>query len=170
MKTVKLFAIVVFVPVLTLIGGWFVYQITVTRKVVLRINSKWNAQVVGLGLRDDQSLLGLRYLSFDIDDSPYSRIVVINQNQTYNPMVIYYPNGKVMVQGSCKIKIDGENTYPLIDEIDNVICYKIDGQIGAQVVDGTGTMMTYHPTGEPHWVSTYENYERTSIEKREVSR
>lgn len=137
----------------------------VPRRAVLDINDRWVGVYRGMGITNDDSIFGYRFIAFEIDDLPYSRMVVRNTGETFNPFTITYPNGTPMVTGTCKIEGVGLDAYPLIDEVDSATCYLLNGTVDTTVRDGTGTLTTYHPNGDPHWVSEYIDHNRLSIDR-----
>ncbi len=135
------------------------------KRLKLSISDRYVGVYNGLGITDDNSVLGYRFLEFQIDDSPYSKIVVTNQKRRYNSFSIYYPSGGLMVKGTCGFEGQGANMYPMLDDVCDATCYLPDGSVGTEVKNGTGTLTTYHASGEPHWIATYDRFNRVKIDR-----
>lgn len=132
------------------------------KTVTLPVNDRWTASYTGLGILDTNGPLGYQYREFFVDDTPYRTWVVQNEGKPYNRVTGYYPNGKVCVEGTCMIHGTGFDMYALPDDVGRATCYGLEGEVIAEVVDGTGNVILLYPTGEKQWEMTYRDYVRTS--------
>ena len=86
------------------------------------------------------------------------------KEEGYNPYKAFYSDGSLQQEGECRIKIMGFEyaPYPNWSDLDWAKCYRPDGSLGSEVVDGTGTQTQWMPDGTKVWELELVNHKRVA--------
>ena len=82
----------------------------------------------------------------------------------FNPFVGYYPDGSVREVGTCMVEMVNSGPVmpsPDFHHVDSSQCYRPDGTLGSEVIDGTGIQTVWSPGGIKLWELHLENHVRT---------
>ncbi len=82
----------------------------------------------------------------------------------YNEFVGYYPDGSIREIGTCMVHMTDilpEVPTPDFHDVDSSRCYKPDGTLGSEVVNGTGIQTIWRPDGTKIWELHLEDHVRT---------
>ena len=131
------------------------------REMTVVGNDKWTAKYRGFGLNDGRGMFGKQYFEFAIDDLPYRTWQITYSNGDYGNASCFYPNGKIALEGECRIEFSQHEAYPLIDDLKNATSYYPNGEIAARVIAGSGTAIWFYPDGVKNWECEYESGVRT---------
>lgn len=80
----------------------------------------------------------------------------------------YYPDGQLSIVGQCYMKFQGGGLkIPMPDDTNilSATCYRPDGSVASEVVNGSGIYTYWHPEGYKSIENTFLNCERI-LEKR----
>ncbi len=119
----------------------------------------------GFGFNDGTGIFGKRWyaVTFDPeDDGSHWQFEFIEPG--YNPFKAYYADGTLQQEGECLIEVMGfENgPYPDWHNLRWAKCYRPDGSLGSEVIDGTGIQTQWMPGGTKTWELELLNYQRTA--------
>lgn len=115
-------------------------------KAMLR-NDRHIGYYTGLGLVEDNTLLGYRFLRYTIDDSPHRKFEIRTDGTRYGSIEVRYPNGALAVEGRCAFEGTGQNRYPRTDIFDWGVSYRPDGSVAGVVRNGNGKGYLFYPSG-----------------------
>lgn len=119
----------------------------------------------GFVFPDGTSIFGKQWFAVIWDsksDGSHWRFEYIKEK--YNPYKAYYSDGTLQQEGECLIEIMGfeDGPYPDWHDLRWAKCYKPDGSLGSEVIDGTGTQMIWAQDGTKIWELELVNYQRAS--------
>ena len=117
----------------------------------------------GLGFNDGTGIFAQRWYAVTFDpenDGSHWQVEFIEPG--YNPFKAYYAGGTLQQEGECLIELMGfENgPYPDWHNLRWAKCYKPDGSLGSEIIDGTGTQMIWMQDGTKAWELELVNYQR----------
>lgn len=128
-------------------------------KVMLR-NNQHIGYYTGLGLFDDNTLLGYRFSKYTIDDSPHRQFEIRTDGTQYGLTEARYPNGELALEGRCVLEGRGQNRYPRADLFDWAVSYRPDGSVAGVVRDGSGKCYLFYPSGHVQFEWELKDRER----------
>jgi len=82
----------------------------------------------------------------------------------FNAFAGYYPNGSKREVGTCMVEMMGimpVMPYPDFHDVDTSRCYKPDGSLGSEVINGTGVQTVWLPDGTKIWELHLKDHVRT---------
>lgn len=129
-------------------------------------NEDWiTAHYRGLGLNTDSTgLTGYMWtgVTMRFHDGGYYRAEF--DSPGFNPFVGYYPDGSIRETGTCMVEmVNSEPVMPSPDfhHVDSSQCYRPDGTLGSNVINGTGIQTVWTSGGTKIWELHLENHART---------
>lgn len=96
-------------------------------------------------------------------NSAYFRVEL--NGMGFNPFKSYYPDGTLQQEGACYVSPNGpeKEPFPNLHRLDWARCYKPDGTLASEVVDGTGTQTLWTPDGTKTWELKLEDGQRAEL-------
>jgi len=138
------------------------------RSAGLSCNPKWfTGYYRGLGLTDGPGLLGRSWyrVEFAVTEPEHGKCIVFFDEPGFNRFEARYPDGSLRAEGECYVTLNGGSLDP-VPEINNVKSgryYKPNGELGSEVVNGTGTETYWAPNGTKLWELELKNYQRQQL-------
>ena len=87
------------------------------------------------------------------------------RREGYSPFKGYYPDGTLREEGECLVELMGAHHQPFPDpnDVKWSKCYRPDGSLGSEVVDGTGTQTLWMPDGVKIGELQLRDYQRVKM-------
>ena len=122
----------------------------------------------GFAINDGTSIFGKQLFAVAMEnefDGSHWRVECITEK--YNPYKAYYSDGTLLHEGECmnQFMYFADGPYPDWYDVRWAKCYKPDGSLGSEVIDGTGTQMIWLQDGTKIWELKLANYQRAAHTK-----
>lgn len=119
----------------------------------------------GFGFNDGSTIFGKQIIAVtwysEFDGSNW-RVEYITEK--YNPYKVYYSDGTLLHEGECMnaFMYFPDGPYPDWYDVRWAKCYKPDGSLGSEVINGTGTYTLWMQDGTKYWKMKLVNYQRAA--------
>lgn len=149
--------------VLVAIGSLWVFS---EKDIPHSSNEEWiTAHYRGLGQNTGSTgLMGFMWtgVTMRFDDGGYYRAEF--ERPGFNPFVGYYPDGSIRETGTCMVEMVNSGPVmpsPDFHHVDSSRCYRPDGTLGSEVINGTGIQTVWSSDGTKIWELHLEDHVRT---------
>ncbi len=163
-RSSTIFVLVALLPVpLVLALGWSAMEKSVPHPMNEAVMS---AHYRGFGLQGAPGILGRKWTAVTYvppDAGGYWRFEF--EAEGYNRFRGYYPDGTLREEGECYVEVMGLPPQPFPDphNLHSARCYRPDGSLFSEVINGTGVQTICTPEGVKTWELELKDFQRVRL-------